>query len=378
MQRPKQERIFQSICAYLMLALFVDSSIARPNPPEDSGLGLPSLVIPADNPQSEAKIALGEKLFFDARLSRERSVSCATCHKAEHAFSDRRALAQGTNHREGTRNTPSLFNAAFNSTQFWDGRRNSLESQVLDPLLNPIEHGLSNYADVVDVINRDPVYIEAFMDAFGIGDQNIRISHVAHALASYIRTLIAGNSPFDRYKFRGEKRALSLSAQRGLALFEGAARCVSCHTIGDTSALFTDNAFHSVNVGLQRIAPKLPYLTKRWLRSAQNGTGADHDISLDRDIAELGRFLVTHDPADIAKFRTPSLRNVALTAPYMHDGSVASLEQAIDLELYNRGAERGRPLVLTIQERRDLAEFLRSLTSAAAIEPREPMGRHGR
>jgi len=171
---------------------------------------------------------------------------------------------------------------------------------------------------------------------------------------------------FDRYQYGQDSKALSAGAQRGLALFRGRAKCSDCHVIGKDYALFTDNDFHSVNIGLQRIAPRLAELTTRLVKARQVGASLDQTVLSEEDLAELGRFAVTLKPADIGKFRTPSLRNVALTAPYMHDGSVATLEAAVEMELYNRGTDMGRPLILTPQERSDLVALLQSLSSPSA------------
>ncbi len=352
-----------------MMLICIMSASCRAVQARDGGsssLGLPGVVAPADNPPTPARIALGRRLFFDARLSRNGSISCSSCHQPEHAFSDGRALAQGIDKREGSRNAPSLLNVAFNTSQFWDGRRTSLEAQALDPLTNPLEHGFKDTQTLLAIIRADPIYVTEFRAAFPANGISIQAIQVAQAIACFERTLIAGDSPFDRYFFGRDEHALSLSAQRGLTLFQRSAQCSSCHTIGPNEALFTDNAFHSLNVGLQRIAPRLPELTKRVVAARQSGISIDRVILSDRDIAELGRFAVTLSPADIGNFRTPSLRNVELTAPYMHDGSVATLQEAVDRELYYRGNLASRPLILTPDEKSDLVEFLKALTSPNA------------
>ena len=256
----------------------------------------------------------------------------------------------------------------FNTSQFWDGRRPSLETQALDPLVNPREQGFSSYEALLVFLKSDPTYVDLFRTAFSLESADIRIEHIAQALASFEQTLVAGDSAFDRYRFGGDTKALSASAQRGLALFEGRARCDSCHTIGKNYALFTDNDFHSVNIGLQRIAPRLAEVTTRLVKARQAGVSLDQTVLSEDDLAELGRFAVTLKPADIGKFRTPTLRNIALTSPYMHDGSIATLPDAIETELYNRGTEFGRPLILTPQEKSDLLEFLNALTSPSATK----------
>lgn len=330
----------------------------------DARLGLPAVPPAGTEVPSPARIALGKKLFFDPRLSGDGSVSCASCHQPERAFSDGLAVAKGIGQRLGTRNTPSLLNVAFNQSQFWDGRRPDLESQAIDPLFNPREHGLRDAQAMLAILRREPGYASAFRDAFPASADPIAIERVAQALAGFERTLLAGNSPFDRYFFKGEKAALSPAAARGLALFRNDAQCVTCHVIGAAHALFTDDKFHSLGMGLRRLGPDLARITLRLVGARERGASVDQTVLTDEEIAALGRFAVTLEPADIGKFRTPSLRNVAQTAPYMHDGSVATLEEAVDLELYYRSTQADRPLILTPLEKGDLVEFLKSLTSA--------------
>lgn len=324
-------------------------------------LGLPAPVnreaVPAGVP------ALGRKLFFDARLSADGKVSCASCHQPDNAFSDGRPVALGVAGSRGTRNTPSLLNAAFHASQFWEGRRASLEEQVLDPLVNPVEHGLADREVLFDLLRNDPGYPEEFRRVFGSDSAGITPGKVAAALAAFVRSLPVGDSPADRYLYGAEPAALSEAERRGLELFRGRAQCAGCHTVGERHATFSDDGFHSVGTGFHRIAPKLGSLATRI--SSMRQEQAEALISRDPEIAALGRFLVTRDPADIGKFKTPSLRNVALTAPYMHDGSVATLEDAVERELYYRSRLQGKPLVLTPAEKADLVLFLRSLTSSS-------------
>jgi cytochrome c peroxidase len=281
----------------------------------------------------------------------------------EHAFADGRRVAQGIGGLEGTRNTPTLLNVAYNLTQFWDGRRSSLEAQALDPLTDPLEHGLQDETDLMNRIRADPAYLAEFRAAFTIDAASLKSSHVAQAIADYERTLIAGGSSFDRFFYGHDPTALDPGAKRGFALFCGAAQCSSCHTVGKQAALFADNQFHSVNIGFSRIVSRLATLAAKVVAVRSSGARIDAVILSDPDIAELGRFIVTLDPADIGKFRTPSLRNVALTAPYMHDGSVATLDEAVGRELYAHTGELGRPIILTPKEKADLVAFLNSLTS---------------
>jgi cytochrome c peroxidase len=328
-------------------------------------LGLPSVPIPGDNPQTSEKVALGRSLFDDKRLSADGMVSCSTCHQPEHAFADGRTVAQGIQQRAGTRNTPTLINSAYLTSLFWDGRRGSLEEQAADPLINPVEHGLRNHDELLATVKADAAYVVGFRAAFGVPPESIGVEHVVKALAAFERTLVAGDSPFDRYRYGGEPSALSTAQVRGLGLFMGRARCATCHTIGDESALFTDQEFHTIGIGQARVQPGLADRTTRLVRLSPAERG--RSILSEPEVAELGRFAVTLKPGDIGRFRTPSLRNVALTAPYMHDGSVPTLAEAVERELYYRGLEAGRPLVLTPQEKADLVAFLQALTSRGLI-----------
>ena len=182
--------------------------------------------------------------------------------------------------RAGTRNAPSLINVAFNTSQFWDGRRISLETQALDPFVNAREHGLSNSQDLLDKLRNDPGYLSAFNAAFGTASKAMQIKHVGQAIAAFERTLVMGNSAFDRYLFNGEK-SLSPSAERGLGLFRGRAQCASCHVIGGTDALLSDNQFHSLGIGWQQIQYRLPELTMRLVKA--------QDVLKTRDDAFLAR-----------------------------------------------------------------------------------------
>lgn len=330
-------------------------------------LGLPPLSIPHDNPQTSEKINLGRKLFHDTRFSADRTVSCATCHQPDKAFTDGLTVAKGINHLPGPRNTPTVINAAFYTRFFLDGRRESLESQALDPILNPIEHGLSEAQIIVEKIRNDPSYLQQFRRVFEVNPDNISIEHVAKAIASYERTLISGNSPFDQYFFGGIKTALSTSAARGLNIFRRKANCANCHEISWDNALFTDNRFYNIGIGYQQIEPVL----ETYLAGLQsNPESGDSKVTVlsNRQRSELGRFSVSRITADIGNFRTPTLRNIALTGPYMHDGSLKTLEEVIDY--YNRGGNPNPyldpaifPLRLTVEEKTDLAAFLHALSS---------------
>jgi cytochrome c peroxidase len=319
---------------------------------------------PAQRSETDLLAVLGMRLFADTRLSATRNISCSTCHRAQNAFTDGLPVAIGTNEQRGTRNTPSLWNVSDLPTQFWDGRRASLEEQALDPLLNPREHGMASGDALVAAIRQDASYVSEFERALDIRAEQIKPEHVAAALAAFERTLISDSSPFDRYYYDKQSSAVPAAAIRGFALFTGRARCSTCHTLDRKRAQFTDHQFHQLGISLGSVLPRLAELTER-VANADART-LDRLISADADVATLGRFVVTKDPRDIGKFRTPSLRNVALTAPYMHDGSILTLEGALDAEIYYRSLEENRPLILTPAEKVDLVAFLKSLTSPNA------------
>lgn len=330
-------------------------------------LGLPPVPTQPDNPQTPEKVALGRALFEDERLSADGQVSCATCHQAERAFTDGRSVAQGARRQDGTRNTPTLLNSAYLTSMFWDGRRGSLEEQAGDPLVNPVEHGLGSHDEVLARVRADAAHAAGFRAAFGAAPEAIRMEHVAKALAAFQRTLLAGDSPFDRYRYLADPGALSAAQVRGLGLFTGRAGCAACHTIGEKDALFTDNAFHSIGIARTRSRPGLAGRAAHLV--GLSPSERDRSIITDPEVADLGRFAVTLKPPDIGRFRTPSLRNVALTAPYMHDGSVPALGEAVEREVYYRGLESGRPLILTPREKADLVAFLEALTSHGLATP---------
>lgn len=325
-------------------------------------LGLPPIPGLDDTQEKRNKVLLGSKLFNDKRFSADGTIGCVSCHQPKRAFTDGRPVASGIHDRKGTRNTPTLLNIAYLESQFWDGRSRSLEDQAGFPFVNPFEHGLESHNAVLRQIRRSRAYVSAFRAVYGIEPRQITMQHVVSALATFQRTLLAGDSPFDRFYYGNDRRALSPAAARGLDVFRGKGDCATCHTIGVKAAIFTDQQFHGLGVGREHIASRLAHVAKQAV--VASATEAERLIVSRPDIAALGRFLATRKPADIGKFRTPSLRNVALTAPYMHDGSVATLEEAIDLEIYYRGIAANRPLVLTPEEKSDLVDFLKSLTSA--------------
>jgi len=354
-------RIFLSV---VLLILF---GTGTPFSQERLPLGLPQVNIPHDNPQSREKIALGKKLFEDKRFSADGTVSCATCHDPNKAFADGLPVAEGIRKQKGTRNSPTVINSVYYTAQFWDGRRATLEEQAKDPFLNPVEHGLKDHQFIIEIIRSDPDYLKQFKKIFDVEPNEITIDHVVKAISSFERTIISGDSAFDRYKYGGDKQALSESAKRGLDLYKGKARCQECHTIGVSYALFTDNKFHNLGVGFKKIRPRLREIVKKVKMAHQKGKELDETVLTQSDISELGRFVVTGKLSDIGAFKTPSLRNIAVTGPYMHDGSLATLEEV--MALYNRGGEKNpflgsvRILNLTDGEIKDVIEFMKCLTS---------------
>src|SRR6185437_11163195 len=261
--------------------------------------------------------------------------SCSGCHRPEHAFSDGKRVGEGIAHQKGSRNTPSLLNVGFNTTSTWDGRHTTLESQALEPITNPREQGLRNQEDLIERIRSNPDYVREFARVFDVAAADIQAAHVARAITTFERTLVSGNSPVDRFLYGHDSSALSAGERRGLQLFRGAAHCDSCHLIGRDSALLTDNTFHNVRIGLLGVGGRLSELTERVVEFRRRGEKVDALMLSDPAISELSRFVVTLDPRDIGKFRTPSLRNVDITTPYMHDGSVQTLREAVDRELYD-------------------------------------------
>jgi cytochrome c peroxidase len=338
-------------------------------------LGLPDAPVPASNPQTPEKVALGRALFEDKRLSGDGTVSCSSCHSPDRAFTDNRPVSQGIRGSKGTRNAPTLLNAAYYTSQFWDGRRPSLEAQAKDPFVNSIEHGLKDHAAVLRIVGADAIYSAQFKAVFGVNTGDITMAHVAMAIAAFERTLIAGDSPFDRYQYGGDKAALSAEQIRGLELFRGKAKCSLCHTIGPRYALFTNNNFHNLGVGFSKVEPRMYEIINEFRAAKAKGQEVDEQVLGNNDVSQLGRVLVTITPKTldtnaIGRFKTPTLRNIELTAPYMHDGSLATLQEVI--ELYNRGNEKNprldplfKPLNLSEEEKADLVAFMKALTSSS-------------
>ena len=341
---------------------------------QDPLLGLPPVPVPVDNPQTDEKVALGKKLFHDKRFSIDGTVSCANCHSEDKAFTDGLQFSVGHGGLTGTRNAPTVINAAFYQSQFWDGREPDLEGQSKQPFVNPVEGGLGNHEPILEIVRTDPEYKSAFLAVFEVSDQQLTMEHVAKAIASFERTLVSGNSPFDQYYFQGNTDALTDAQVRGLDLFIGNGRCVSCHVIEQDQALFTDSRFHNIGIGINDIQNEVTPLVKAFLDAKYTGGEVDIIVLTDKKSSELGRFAVTDELTQIGAFKTPTLRNIELTAPYMHDGSLKTLKEVVNH--YNNGGVASvddqvnpflsggiRPLDLTDEQIDDLVAFMQALTS---------------
>jgi cytochrome c peroxidase len=297
--------------------------------PQIQGLEDPNTFVPAENPMTVKKVELGRLLFFDKRLSKNDTVACASCHLPAKGFADGMPVSTGINKLKGGRSAPASINRVFSKGQFWDGRADTLEEQSIGPFANPVEHGFVDHNEMVAKMRKMPGYRKLFQDVFG---REIVIEDVGKAIASFQRTVLSGNSPVDKFDLGGEENALSESARRGLELFRGKARCTRCHS----GFNFTDEKFHNLGIG--------------W----------------DTNNVDLGRYLVTKNPEDIGAFKTPTLREIARTAPYMHDGRFKTLEAVV--QFYNQGGVKNPhqdntiiPLELTGQEQQDVVALLKSL-----------------
>jgi cytochrome c peroxidase len=287
---------------------------------------------PADNPETPAKTALGRRLFFDTILSKDRTVSCSTCHDPARGFADDKALAVGIAGRVGKRHSPTLINRAFGRMQFWDGRVVGLEAQVLLPISDVNEMDLS-IEEAVTRLGQDPAYTTEFKDVFGATPT---APDLGRALATFLRSLRSDDTPYDRF-MAGDSAALSAEEHRGLEVFRRKGRCIFCHV----EPLFSDDGMHNTGVA--------------W--NAETSTFKDD-----------GRFAVTSRPADRGKFKTPTLRDIARSSPYMHDGSLATLQDVIDF--YDKGGRPNpglivliQPLGLAAEEKTALVKFLEALNS---------------
>ena len=320
-----------AILLVLCAALWAQTSPKAP-------LGLPPLQWPRDNPYSAAKVELGRDLYFDKRLSADDSVSCASCHAPQHAFTDGSPVSTGIRSQKGGRSAPTVINRAYSLAQFWDGRAGTLE-QAKGPMANPIEMG-NTHEGVVSKIQSIAGYRPLFAKAFG--SEEINIDRVAQAIACFERTVLSGNAPYDRYK-AGQKSAMSAAQVHGMKVFFEKAQCDRCHE----GSNFTLNAYANLGVGTDKPDP------------------------------DVGRFAVTKDQRDWGVFKTPTLREIEHTAPYMHDGSLKTLDDVV--EFYNKGGIPNRnldanikPLKLSEQEKKDLVSFLKALSGEGWKQIQEP------
>ncbi len=341
-QKMKASRPLASIVSLAILAglAALGDESTLPDPAADGHtavpLGLDSPIpIPNDNSLAPAKVALGRKLFFDPILSRNGSISCSSCHIPDHGFGGNVPLPTGIDGRKGRRNGPSLLNRAYAQSLFWDGRAATLEAQALQPIQNPMEMG-SHIDEVLNRLRANPAYGRSFAAAFNDG---ISAPNVAKALASFERTLLAGNSAVDRFR-NGDVSALSDSARQGLWLFESRGLCWKCHS----GRNFTDEKFHNTGVSWGKTPP------------------------------DLGRFEASGKDEDRGRFKTPTLRNLASTRPYVHDGSLATLREVV--EFYSRGGTPNlnldplmKPLDLSENDIQSLVYFLEALTGEVTTEP---------
>jgi cytochrome c peroxidase len=334
-----------------------------------SPLGLPKLPQPKDNLITSAKIGLGRQLFYDRRLSLNNTFSCAMCHIPEQGFSSNEMrTAVGIEGRSVRRNSPSLYNVGYAQLLFHDGRENSLEQQVWGPLLAHNEMANPSIGYVVDKIKNTADYRGLFEKAFNKGPN---METIGQALASYQRTLNSADSPFDRWHYGNQNQVVGEDVKRGFALFDGKAACSTCHRIGKKSAIFTDQKRHNTGIGYAESMQKTPDK-----QSVQVAPGVFIDVDrqnlkgLNADKPnDLGYYEISQNPADRWAYKTPSLRNVALTAPYMHNGSLANLEDVV--RFYNQGGIANdnlsplvKPLNLSDVEVNDLVAFLKALTGS--------------
>ena len=292
-------------------------------------LGLVPIQWPKDNPYTAEKAELGWLLYFDKRLSADNTVSCATCHDPKAGFTDGRAFSAGIRGQLGGRSAPTVINRAYSLEQFWDGRAKTLEEQAKGPIANPIEMGHAHEA-CEKCIGGIPGYRKRFKEVFG--SEAVTIDHIAKAIATFERTVLSGNSAYDKFK-AGDAKALSESQKRGMEIFfSNNARCDSCHE----GVNFTNGKYANIGIGMDKPNP------------------------------DLGRYVVTKQEDDKGAFKTPTLRDVTKTGPYMHDGSLKTLEDVV--EHYNKGGIKNkwlhadvRPLNLKDQDKKDLVEFLKAL-----------------
>lgn len=319
--------------------------------------------VPNDNRPTRARIALGRKLYFDTRLSRDNTVACSTCHDVTRSFTDRRRTSEGIRNQTGMRNAPTTMNAALLDSQFWDGRAPTLEDQAKLPIINPIEMGMPSPAAAVAVVRADPEYRAMFQAAYG---RPVSYEDIGRGIAAFERTLIFLDAPFDRF-LAGDAGAISPAAQRGWILYNGKGRCTACHPLSPSNPLGSDGRFHNVGVSARHRAFQ-PLARRALVELEKNPSISSFEkLAVGTDLSELGRFLISKNYDDVGAFRTPQIRNAGVTAPYMHDGSMDTLWDVMDH--YNKGGEANpyldggmETLALSEAEIDDMVTFLFSLT----------------
>lgn len=342
-------------------------------------LGLPPMYVPQNNSLTQEKIDLGRRLFMDRRLSHNNTISCAMCHVPEQGFTSHElGTAIGLQGRTLRRNTPTVFNIGYHRSLFHEGRELHLEDQVWGPLLAKNEMDMPSIGYVIEKIRLLPEYKNLFEAAFG---GPATAERIGFALASYQRTLVSGNSRFDRWYYGGDKKALNTLEQRGFDVFRGKGRCITCHTVGEKHALFTDHKFYNTGIGWERtMFPERASYRVQLAPGVFINLKSEHLQSFEKPLPDVGRYEVTLNPKDSWAYKTPMLRNVELTAPYMHEGSLSTLEEVVDF--YDKGGidNPGKtpllvPLGLTAAEKTALVAFMKTLTgdntSALVLDARK-------
>jgi cytochrome c peroxidase len=358
-----------SICALILPAMVVSASAQQPAPAAASPVPLFTAeqiksFTPADNPITDAKAKLGDMIFDEKRVSADGSVACNTCHSPRNGFTTHTETSRGVGDQLGKRNAPSILNAMFYKSMFWDGRAATLEEQATLPILNPVEMGQKDPKDVVAKLAAIPEIVQGFQQVFG---HPVNWEDLSKAVAAFERTRLSTESSFDRF-LHGDEKAFNASQKRGWALFTGKARCANCHTYDAALPLFGDNRFHNTGAAARKQDfNQLAASASARIAAAGDKAGIDK-LALETDYSELGRFLVTQKKEDIGAFKTPFLRDVILTAPYMHDGSLPTLWDVV--EFFNKGGEHNpyldaemKPLGLTETDVDDLVRFMSALTS---------------
>lgn len=364
------------------------TSVSTQNTP----LGLPIMHHPNDNLPTAKNVALGRKLFMDRRLSHNNTISCAMCHVPEQGFtSNELATAVGIEGRTNRRNSPTIFNVGYYKFLFHDGREFTLENQIIGPIVAFNEMGNPSVGYVIEKIRNIDDYAGLFEEVYGGG---VTLERLGKSIAAYERTVVSGNSKFDQWLYSKDKNALTPEEVNGFKVFSGKGGCVACHTINDKYALFTDQSFHNTGIGWARNNKVIKKEYESETFPVQLAPGVivqvkqdSLETSSEKPQNDVGRFEITEDPKDSWKYKTPSLRNLTVSAPYMHDGSLTTLEEVV--EFYNKGGDNNpekdpllKPLGLFKQEKSSLVAFLKSLTGdsvkqlevearAAFYEPKE-------